>query len=169
MTPPVTLRAFTLQDADVVASWALDPAFVALAGWSCRTAAEHREHQRRLVSRSARFPGWERLAATTPGLGVVGYLDLAAGPDATEVGYAVGPSARWGRGLGSAVLAAGVVEAGRRGLPALLALVSPAHARSRGVLRACGFTRVHAGADTETWRLGLGTKPVDESGPTLRR
>src|SRR5699024_2692691 len=101
-SPVIRLRPLHPDDAGTIAGWAADPVFVAHAGWSPD------------LERSTMYEFWHgmaiapprelvRLVATLEGE-IVGYADLhGADTSERELGYAVGPSARWGQGLGTAV------------------------------------------------------------------
>ncbi|WP_409484333.1 GNAT family N-acetyltransferase [Arsenicicoccus dermatophilus] len=104
--PSVELRSLTVDDATTLASWAADEHFCRVAGWTLgRSVAEHRAtFCRRLES----APDLIRLGATHDGE-LVGYVDLhGEEPGRRELGYLVGPRARWGQGLGLAVARAGL-------------------------------------------------------------
>lgn len=105
--PRVDLRPMTVADAVVVASWGLDASFRAAAEWSPDMDLEALE---RFHRGTVLCPPEEllRLAACAGG-DLVGYVDLhGTGPDDRELGYVVGPSTRWGQGLGTALARAGL-------------------------------------------------------------
>ena len=106
--PEVLLRPLVPEDAAVIAGWGEDPEFVAHADWTPRSPAETLEFWE---SRTRRSPDdLVRLGAVEGGV-LVGYVDLhGLDPAWRELGYAVGPRSRWGRGLGTAVAAAGLAH-----------------------------------------------------------
>ncbi|WAB84598.1 GNAT family protein [Microcella daejeonensis] len=101
MNGSITLRPLTLDDARVLAEWQTDAVLAAHAGW-------------RPTSEAAEGEGWWRTSILNPDplllrLGVihaghlVGYVDLYGGEaDERELGYLIGPSSQWGRGLATA-------------------------------------------------------------------
>lgn len=143
----LTVRPLDLSDAPVFAAWGLDRRFCEVAGWRLdRPVAGHEEHWRRLVLEPK--TDHLRLAAVAGGESV-GYVDLAgAEPDWRELGYVVGPSARWGRGLGGAVARLGV-EYGftQLGLQEIRAEALDANRPSIRILTALGMTETGPGED----------------------
>ncbi|MCY7288037.1 MAG: GNAT family N-acetyltransferase [Cryobacterium sp.] len=103
----ITLRELVSDDARVLAGWQTDPRFAAQAGW-------------RLTSEISDGEGWWRESIRTPDpllirLGaveaetLVGYVDLHGDKvDERELGYLIGPSSRWGRGLATAAAKAAI-------------------------------------------------------------
>ncbi|WP_104134387.1 MULTISPECIES: GNAT family N-acetyltransferase [unclassified Cryobacterium] len=103
----LTLRELTQADVEALAGWQTDALFCARAGWQAR------ESQQQAV-------GWwhEQISNPDPHLirllaldaqDPIGYVDLhGSGPVERELGYVVGPSTSWGRGLGTAAARAGV-------------------------------------------------------------
>ncbi|MDX6283038.1 MAG: hypothetical protein QOH03_4109, partial [Kribbellaceae bacterium] len=80
---------------------------------------------------------------------LVGYVDLAGGEVGwRELGYVVGPSARWGRGLGGVVARLGVEYGfGVLGLAEIRAEALDANVASVRILRSLGMTEVGRGED----------------------
>ncbi len=106
--PDLTLRPLEPEDAATMAAWAEDPVFLAHADWGERSRAENLEFWRSLIRRPA--ADLVRLAGQERG-NLVGYVDLhGSEPDWRELGYVVGPSDQWGRGLGTALGAAGLAH-----------------------------------------------------------
>lgn len=156
--PVIRLRALRSEDAETFADWAADERFNAHAGW---TAA---------LPRAASLSFWHRLATAPPpellrlvavldgehtleahvgeevdGTGhvgkIVGAVDLH-GLEETEreLGYVVGPSTRWGRGLGTALARAGLEHAFTRlHLDAVWAEALPANCASVRILERIGM------------------------------
>lgn len=96
-----------VDDAPFLASLQTDPIFAEHAGWTHTVAVADGE-------------GWwrERIADPDPlllrllaftGDGPVGYVDLhGEDPHVRELGYAIGPSTLWGRGLATEAARAGI-------------------------------------------------------------
>lgn len=103
----VFLRPLVLSDVATYASWGLDRRFCEHAGWTVDLPlAAHEAHWHTLVAQPK--PDHTRLAAVA-GVQLVGYVDFAGDePDRRELGYAIGPSERWGHGLGGTVARLGV-------------------------------------------------------------
>jgi RimJ/RimL family protein N-acetyltransferase len=105
MDSAVILAGLGVADVEMLASWADDELFCAHAGW--------------VASRSTLRDFWRgqlqhppelliRLGARIDGV-LVGYVDLhGEGEHERELGYLIGPSHRWGQGLGGRVAAAGL-------------------------------------------------------------
>lgn len=136
---PILLRPLRARDADVAADWARDETFVAHAGW---TPGLPREEYRVFWRRLALSPPPEllRLAAERRGE-MVGTVDLhGLEPGIRELGYTVGPSANWGRGLGTALARAGLAHGFEvLGLDAVWAEALPANLASVRILRRLGM------------------------------
>ncbi|MDN3496631.1 GNAT family protein [Planococcus sp. APC 4015] len=103
----VDLRPMIPSDAEMLGSWASDPIFCDHTGWTRRSAVD------------GAIAWWhEAIATPDPDLirltvvrddEPVGYVDLhGSAPDTRELGFVIGPSARWGNGLGSAAAHAGL-------------------------------------------------------------
>lgn len=106
---PIRLRPLREEDAETFADWAADETFCARADWTPGLAREeHARFWRRLASSPP--PELLRLVAEADGE-VVGTVDLhGLEPGVRELGYTVGPSARWGQGVGTAVARAGLAH-----------------------------------------------------------
>src|SRR5262245_15517915 len=103
----LSLRALIRSDIATYSQWGEDRRLCEQAGWTVDLPlAEHEAHWRRLMDEP--HPVLVRLAAVR-GDEVVGYVDLH-GLEGTrrELGYVVGPSARWGQGLGTAIARLGL-------------------------------------------------------------
>ncbi|WP_327640420.1 GNAT family N-acetyltransferase [Kribbella sp. NBC_00482] len=143
----VFLRPLELADVATYVSWGSDRRFCEHAGWTVdRSAAELEAHWRALIEQPK--PDHLRRAAVA-GDEVVGYVDLAgAEPDRRELGYVVGPSERWGRGLGGIVAQLGV-EYGFDvlGLQEIWAEAVDANRASVRILESLGMTEIGRGQD----------------------
>lgn len=92
------LRPLQTGDIDVLASWAADAVFCERAGW--RSDGDVERVQRFWSAQvEGPAPGLIRLGAVS-GRELIGYADLRGYGEVRELGYVVGPSSRWGRGLG---------------------------------------------------------------------
>lgn len=104
---PVVLRPLSREDVQELASWAADQRFCAHADWSVNLSEERatRWWQDQVTSAPKDLI---RLAAVSEQR-VVGYVDLHGDdPAERELGFVIGPSARWGQGLGFAAAQAGL-------------------------------------------------------------
>jgi len=144
----IALRSLVPEDAAVLAAWGADPDFVAQADWTPRTPAETLEFWEIRVHRSP--DDLVRLAAVE-GSELVGYVDLhGADPSWRELGYAVGPRSNWGRGLGTALAAAGLAHGfGVLGLTEVRAEAYAANEPSVRILQRLGMTETGRGEDGE--------------------
>jgi len=169
-TGTVVLRPLRHSDAEVLASWASDPWLCAAADWSTDRPEEyHRAFHRRLID--APPPDLIRLAAVLDD-DVVGYVDLhGTEPSRRELGYLVGDSRRWGRGLGGQIARAGL-EYGftRTGLHEIWAEALAANTASVRILQGLGMVEGEPGdagiylgvatrfrrftLDADAWRRG---------------
>jgi RimJ/RimL family protein N-acetyltransferase len=107
VTSVLALRPLVADDAPFLAWLQTDPVFAAHAGWRRTTAIADGEGWWR---ESIAVPDpllWRLLAITADG--PVGYVDLH-GEEAheRELGYAIGPSQLWGRGLATEAARAGI-------------------------------------------------------------
>jgi RimJ/RimL family protein N-acetyltransferase len=129
------LRPLLLADVDEFTSWADDDEFCRVAGWSA--GGDVRGFWTEVVTNPP--AALTRLAAVEGGE-TVGYVDLFGDqPDERELGYVIGPSARWSRGLGRAAAAAGVAHAfGPMRLTAIRAEAT--NEPSARILRALGMS-----------------------------
>ncbi|RZT28194.1 RimJ/RimL family protein N-acetyltransferase [Kribbella sp. VKM Ac-2569] len=141
------LRSLGLADVAAYVSWGRDRRFCEHAGWTVdRSAAELEAHWRVLIEQPK--SDHLRLAAVA-GDEVVGYVDLAgAEPDRRELGYVVGPSERWGRGLGGMVARLGLAYGfDVLGLQEIWAEAVDANRASVRILAALGMTEIGRGDD----------------------
>ena len=105
--PTMDLRPLELADAEMMASWALDPRFCAAAEWTAGLSmAQYTSFHHRIITQT---PGdLLRLGAVHQGE-LVGYVDLhGSEPARRELGYVIGDSRRWGHGLGRQAAQAGL-------------------------------------------------------------
>jgi len=109
MEPGVSLRPLVLSDVTTYARWGQDQRFCEHAGWSVDLPLpDHEAHWLKLVTQPP--SDLIRLAAVD-GEDVVGYVDLhGEEPHRRELGYVVGPSTRWGQGLGTTVARLGLAH-----------------------------------------------------------
>ncbi|MEV6417868.1 GNAT family N-acetyltransferase [Kribbella sp. NPDC051718] len=141
------LRTLEVADGAVFAAWGLDRRFCEVAGWRMdRSLDGHEAHWRRVILEPQ--VGQLRLAAVRGGE-LVGYVDLAGSEVGwRELGYVVGPSERWGRGLGGAVARLGVEYGfGVLGLREIRAEALDANVASVRILRSLGMTETGRGED----------------------
>jgi RimJ/RimL family protein N-acetyltransferase len=141
----VFLRPLTLSDVPIYASWGLDRRFCEHAGWTVDLPlAAHEAHWHKLIERSRLL----RLAAIA-GTEVVGYADLAGDAlDRRELGYVVGPSARWGQGLGGSVARLALDHGFQDlGLDEIWAEALDANRASVRILTSLGMTETGRGDD----------------------
>lgn len=146
-SPAVQLRPVSLADADVIASWGLDEVFCRAADWTPGLPLQaYRDHQRSLASSPP--DDLVRLAAVHEGE-VVGCVDLhGAEPGRRELGYEIGPSSNWGRGLGLAVARAGLEHGfDVLGLDEVWAEALDANVASVRILQRLGMVETGRGAD----------------------
>lgn len=136
------LRPLVLDDLAAVVRWSRDIEFCRANGWPLgRSEQEVRAQWVRLIEQPP--AGFLRLGAEAGGE-LVGYADLADIEDgAAELGFAIGGSQRWGKGLGTATAAAMVLHAfDELGLELLRATVHEPNGRSIRVVRRLGFQEV---------------------------
>lgn len=135
------------SDAEVFASWASDERFCEHAGW--RLGAEPAEMLAFWTGLISDPPAELLRLTATSGGEIVGYVDLhGARAEERELGYLVGPSSRWGQGLGSAIAAAGVTYAfDALRLDSIWAEAPAANAPSVRILRALGMHETGIGSD----------------------
>ncbi|WP_410790862.1 GNAT family N-acetyltransferase [Kribbella sp. C-35] len=149
MTSPVErvfLRSLELADVATYVSWGRDRTFCEHAGWTVdRPAVELEAHWRALIEQ----PKPDHLRRAAVAGDVIGYVDLAgAEPDRRELGYVVGPSDRWGRGLGGTLARLGL-EYGFDvlGLQEIWAEAVDANRASVRILASLGMTETGRGQD----------------------
>ena len=142
----LTFRELTQADAVALAGWQTDALFCAHAGWQAKKPQEqvvewwHEQishpdpHLIRLLALDAQYP--------------VGYVDLqGSGQVERELGYVVGPSTSWGRGLGTAAARAGVAYGfDGLGLSRIWAEAVEANIASVKVLRRLGMREIGLGS-----------------------
>lgn len=145
----IRLRPLRASDADVLANWAHDQRFVEHAGWT--RGLDTRQH----------LAFWRQLIASPPSEllrqgftrdgDLLGYVDLyGTGSTVRELGYVVGPSSRWGQGLGTAVARAGLAYAFHElELSAVWAEALPANTASMRILQTIGMRRTGHGQQGE--------------------
>lgn len=141
------LRPIDRSDLPTCVSWGRDRTFCEHAGWTVDLPEPaHEAHWRALVERPK--PDLIRLAAVA-GDDVVGYVDLAGeGPDRRELGYAIGPSSRWGQGLGRTAAGLGLQYGFREvGLREVCAEALDANQASVRILIGLGMTETGRGHD----------------------
>jgi RimJ/RimL family protein N-acetyltransferase len=134
-----------LSDVPTYAAWGLDRPFCEHAGWT-RVPAAQEEHWQKLITQPK--PDHLRLAAVA-GEQVVGYVDFA-GDEARrrELGFVVGPSNRWGQGLGGTVARLGLEYGfGELGLDEIWAEAVDANKASIRILTSVGMTETGRGED----------------------
>lgn len=143
--PALELRFLEPDDAEVVASWAFDPRFCAAAGWTAGLSiAEYVSFQLRLITEP---PGdLLRMGAVHRGE-LVGYVDLhGSEPDRRELGFVIGDSRRWGRGLGRCAAQAGLDYGFRDlGLTEIWAEAPAANVASIRILQSLGMAETEPG------------------------
>jgi RimJ/RimL family protein N-acetyltransferase len=154
MDSAVNLSALGAADVDVLASWAEDELFCAHAGWigSRSTVRDFWLHQLQHPPKSL-----TRLGAKIDAV-LVGHVDLHGdGEHEQELGYLIGPSHRWGNGLGGRVAAAGLRHAfAELPLDSVWAEAVIANEPSVQILRSRGMREIGDG-ETETF-LGVGSR-----------
>ncbi|MFT4215127.1 MAG: GNAT family N-acetyltransferase [Microbacterium sp.] len=140
------LRPLTIADAEELASWATDPVFCAHAGWRQRPASTDAVAWW-CESIARPDPLLMRLMAVHDGV-PVGYVDLHGGaPDTRELGFVIGPSHRWHRGLGTAAATAGLSYGFLTlGLSSVWAEALEANVGSVRILRRVGMRETGFGA-----------------------
>src|SRR5699024_5940055 len=101
------LRPMEPPDAATFTPWGQDAAFCRAAGWrEGLPEGELMEFWDALITSPPQT--LHRLSATVDDA-VVGYVDLhGTDPEVLELGYVIGPSARWGQGLGTAAARLGL-------------------------------------------------------------
>ena len=145
----LTLRELTQADAETLAGWQTDALFCAHAGWQARESLQEAvgwwhgqishpdPHLIRLLVLDAQNP--------------VGYVDLhGSGQVERELGYLIGPSTSWGRGLGTAAARAGVAFGfNGLGLSRIWAEAVEANTASVKVLRRLGMREIGLGSEED--------------------
>lgn len=144
---PMFLRPIERSDLRTYVSWGRDRVFCEHAGWTVDLPEpEHEAHWSALIERPK--PNLVRLAAVA-GDHVVGYVDLAGEEsDRRELGYAIGPSDRWGQGLGRTAAGLGLEHGFHElGLREIWAEAVDANRASVRILTALGMTETGRGHD----------------------
>ena len=151
----MTLRPLEYADADVLAGWAEDDRFCQHAGWTLRSPGAVRDFWVRQIETPP--ADLIRLAVTTDESDLLGYVDLDGdGQRERELGFLVGPSHRWGQGLGGRVAEAGLAHGFvELCLDSIWAEAIVANTASVRILRSLGMR--------ETRRGSVGTFLQDES------
>lgn len=108
MTPSaLRLRPLQHADAAVLAAWGEDTTFCQHTGWTVRSRAGLHDFWLRQVDDPS--DGLIRLAVEDADDDLVGYVDLhGTNPGEKELGFVIGPSYRWGQGLGQRAARAGL-------------------------------------------------------------
>lgn len=143
----VFLRPLALPDVTTYASWGLDRRFCEHAGWTVdKPLPAHEAHWHELITHPK--PDLIRLAAVA-GTDLVGYVDLAGDePNRRELGYVIGPSERWGLGLGGSVARLGLEHGfALLGLDEIRAEALDANHASVRILSSLGMTETGQGAE----------------------
>lgn len=103
----LTLRPLERADADAFAIWAEDDLFCQHAGWTMGSPDAVRDFWAQQVQTPP--ADLVRLAVSSGESDLLGYIDLyGVESRERELGFLVGPSQRWGRGLGRRVADAGL-------------------------------------------------------------
>jgi RimJ/RimL family protein N-acetyltransferase len=156
------LRPLDLSDIVIYSRWGQDQRFCEQAGWTVDLPLSgHEAHWRRLVTGPP--PDLVRLAAVLDDE-VVGYVDLHGDdPRQRELGYVVGPSARWGQGLGTAIARLGLDHGfGHLGLEEITAEALDTNQASIRILITLGMTKT--GTSPSSYQQFLITKAEWERG-----
>lgn len=145
----IVLRPLVASDAETLASWAIDPVFCAHAGWTLHPSVDDAiPWWRQAIAEPD--PLLTRLLALHDGE-PVGHVDLHGGEEGVrELGFLIGPSGQWHRGLGTAAAVAGL-EYGftELGLSRIWAEALEANVGSVRILRRLGMRETGFGAVEE--------------------
>jgi RimJ/RimL family protein N-acetyltransferase len=144
-TPSIDLRPLELTDAEALASWALDPLFCAAAKWTTGLSTmEYVSFHRRIITEPP--SDLVRLAAVHRGE-LVGYVDLhGSEPLRRELGFVIGDSRQWRRGLGRQAARAGLDYGFHRlKLTEIWAEALAANLASVSILQYLGMTETEPG------------------------
>jgi RimJ/RimL family protein N-acetyltransferase len=144
------VRRLTEADAAVLGSWAEDELFCRHAGWTSSSPAKVCDFWIRQIKDPP--TGLLRLAAESADREVLGYVDLdGTDPENRELGFLVGPSHRWGHGLGRRIAEAGLTYGFKElSLERIWAEAVAANTASVQILRALGMRETGRG-DAETF------------------
>jgi RimJ/RimL family protein N-acetyltransferase len=141
----IQLRTLELPDAGILASWSLDERFRAAAEWSPGLLlADHEAFQTRLISDPPN--GLVRLGAVHDGE-LVGYVVIqGTEPARRELGFVIGDTRHWRRGLGRQAARAGL-DYGftRMGLSEIWAEAWAANTASIRILQGLGMRETERG------------------------
>jgi RimJ/RimL family protein N-acetyltransferase len=143
------LRSLQYADAGVLAAWGEDMTFCRHTGWTMTSQAALRNFWVRQVEDPP--AGLIRLAvedADAAAGDLVGYVDLhGTNPGEKELGFVIGPSHRWGQGLGRRAAAAGLAYGfGELALDRMWAEALVANTASVRILRSLGMRETGRGA-----------------------
>jgi RimJ/RimL family protein N-acetyltransferase len=139
------LRPMNRADAEILGIWAEDELFCQHAGWTTSSAAAVRDFWVRQVETPP--ADLIRLAVASADDGLLGYVDLhGAKPLERELGFLIGPSTQWGRGLGGRAAKAGLVYGFEQlSLGSIWAEALIANAASVRILRSLGMRETGRG------------------------
>lgn len=134
----VVLRPLRQGDAAVLASWGRDEVFRRAAGWSAPDGDNHLRYFQRAIDAPRRGVTWFGAVEGERLVGVVELTRLSL--SAIELGFSIGPSTSWGRGLGGGMVRA-ALELAQRSLGARLvrATTEESNERCRRTLVRAGF------------------------------
>ncbi|MHA7144963.1 GNAT family N-acetyltransferase [Arthrobacter sp. TmT3-37] len=156
MKPPALhLRPLQHEDAAVLAAWGKDTDFCQHTGWTTTSRTALHDFWVRQVEDPP--VGLTRLAAEDADGELVGYVDLhGSNQGEKELGFVIGPSHRWGRGLGRRAAEAGLAYGfAELALDCVWAEALVANTASVRILRSLGMQ--------ETGRGGPGVFRGDDS------
>ncbi|WP_186320716.1 GNAT family N-acetyltransferase [Kocuria rhizophila] len=144
--PVVELRTATAADAETYALWGNDELFCRAAEWTLGIPLADRAASLRGLN-TAPPADLLRLSAWCDGV-LVGHVDIqGTEPTRRELGYLIGSSTSWGRGLGLAAARAGVHFAfDRMGLGTVWAEALDGNTASVKILQRLGMTETGRGA-----------------------
>lgn len=139
------LRPLRREDADALVEWGEDKLFCQHAGWTTSSQAALHDFWVRQVD--APPVDLIRLAVENADVGLVGYVDLhGSNPGEKELGFVVGPSRRWGQGLGRRAAAAALVYGFEElALDCIWAEALAANIASVRILRSLGMQEIGEG------------------------
>ena len=138
------LRPLQHQDAPALAAWGQDELFCRHAGWTATSSTGLHDFWVRQVEDPP--VGLLRLAVVHADE-VVGYVDLdGSTPGQKELGFVIGPSHRWGVGLGGRAAEAGLAHGfGELALGCIWAEALAANTASVRTLRSLGMQETGEG------------------------
>jgi RimJ/RimL family protein N-acetyltransferase len=134
----VVLRPLRHGDATVLASWGRDEAFRRAAGWSAPDGDNHLRYFQRAIEAPRRGVTW---LGAVEGERLVGVVELTRlGLSELELGFSIGPSTEWGRGLGGRMVGEALGLAQRSlGARVVRATTEESNERCRRTLVRAGF------------------------------